>query len=62
MDRMLSLWPQGWTRQQRSSATMITASLALLAILWLISIPLAMAPEPIGNNAQLFAEGTRVTV
>ena len=59
---MLSLWPAAWSRQQRSSATMITASLGLLLILWLIPIPLAMAPEPIGNNAQLFADGTRVTV
>jgi polar amino acid transport system permease protein len=59
---ILSLWPAGWSRQQRSSATMITASVAMLLILWLISIPLSWAPEPIGNNAQLFAEGTRVTV
>ena len=62
MDSLLSIWPQSWTRQQRSSATMVSASLALLAILWLISIPLSWAPEPIGNNAQLFADGTRVTV
>lgn len=41
---------------------MALASVLLIAILWLIAIPLAWAPEPIGNNAQLFAEGTRVTV
>lgn len=62
MDLALSLWPAAWTRQQRSSATMAAASALLLLILWLITIPLAMAPAPIGNNAQLFAEGTRVTV
>jgi polar amino acid transport system permease protein len=62
LDRLLTPWPAGWSRQQRSSATMATASVAMLLILWLISIPLAMAPEPIGNNAQLFADGTRVTV
>ncbi|MBK6853625.1 MAG: amino acid ABC transporter permease [Burkholderiales bacterium] len=62
MASLLSLWPTTWSRQQKSSATMITASIALLLILWLISIPLAMAPEPIGNNAELFARGTRVTV
>jgi len=59
---MLSIWPAGWSRQQRSSATMLASAIALLLILWLIPIPLAMAPEPIGNNAQLFADGTRVTV
>jgi len=62
LNRLLSIWPARWTRQQRSSATMLTASLGLVLILWLITVPLAMAPEPIGNNAQLFAEGTRVTV
>lgn len=62
MNRLLSIWPASWSRQQRSSATMLSASLGLVLILWLITVPLAMAPEPIGNNAQLFAEGTRVTV
>lgn len=62
MNRLLSIWPAAWSRQQRSSATMLTASLGLVLILWLIAVPLAMAPEPIGNNAQLFADGTRVTV
>ena len=59
---MLSIWPAAWSRQQRSSATMLTSAIVLLLILWLIPIPLAMAPDPIGNNAQLFAAGTRVTV
>lgn len=62
MDRVLSLWPAAWSRQARSSATMLASSLLLVLILWLIPIPLSWAPEPIGNNAQLFAEGTRVTV
>lgn len=55
-------WPASWSRQQRSTATMVLATLALLLLLWLMAIPLAYAPEPIGNNAQSFAEGTRVTV
>jgi polar amino acid transport system permease protein len=59
---LISLWPAAWSRQQKSSATMALAAVFLLLILWLIPIPLAWAPEPIGNNAQLFAEGTRVTV
>ncbi len=55
-------WPQSWSRQQRSSATIAVASVVLVLLLWLMAIPMAMAPEPIGNNAQYFAEGTRVTV
>jgi polar amino acid transport system permease protein len=58
----LSLWPAGWSRQQRSSATMAASAVALLLILWGLAVPLSWAPEPIGNNAQYFAEGTRVTV
>jgi polar amino acid transport system permease protein len=58
----LSLWPAGWSRQQRSSATIAASAVALLLILWGLAVPLSWAPEPIGNNAQYFAEGTRVTV
>ena len=58
----LSVWPAGWSRQLRSSATMAAAGVVLVLLLWLMAIPLALAPEPIGNNAQYFAEGTRVTV
>ena len=62
MQGLLSIWPQSWNRQQRSSATMITAAVAMAAVLWLMAIPLSWAPEPIGNNAEFFAEGTLVTV
>ena len=55
-------WPQHWSRQQRSSATIALASVVLVFLLWLMAIPMAMVPDPIGNNAQYFAEGTRVTV
>ena len=41
---------------------MAAAALVLALMLWLMAIPLSWAPEPIGNNAQLFAEGTRITV
>lgn len=58
----LSPWPAGWSRQQRSSATIAASAVALLLILWGLAVPLSWAPEPIGNNAQYFAEGTRVTV
>lgn len=55
-------WPGRWSRQQRSSATMVLATVVLMVVLWLMAIPLALVPEPIGVNAQSFAEGTRVTV
>jgi polar amino acid transport system permease protein len=55
-------WPVHWTRQQRSSATMVAAVLVLMLLLWLLALPLEHIAEPIGNNAQFFAEGARVTV
>lgn len=55
-------WPGDWSRQQRSSATMVLATVVLMALLWLMAIPLALVPDPIGGNALAFAEGTRVTV
>ena len=60
--RSFRVWPASWGRQQRSSATMATAGVVLVLMLWLMAIPMAWAPDPIGNNAQFFAEGTRVTV
>lgn len=58
----LPRWPAGWSREQRSSATMATAVVGLMLVLWLLPIPLALAPEPIGPQAQLFGEGTRTTM
>ena len=62
MNRWLNLWPAHWTRQQRSSATMLAIFALLIAVLWLMAGALALAPEPIGSNAGLFASGARVTV
>jgi polar amino acid transport system permease protein len=56
------VWPAAWSRRQRSSATMLASVVGMVLVLWLLAIPLSWAPEPIGNNAQFFAEGTRVTV
>ena len=55
-------WPAGWSRQQRSSATMLCAAVVLCLLLWLLALPLRGIGEPIGSNAQYFAEGARVTV
>lgn len=41
---------------------MATAAVGMVLLLWLLTVPLSWAPEPIGNNAQFFAEGARVTV
>jgi polar amino acid transport system permease protein len=59
---LMSLWPRGWNRAQRSSAAMASAALLLVAVLWGLAWPLSHAPEPIGPNAAAFAEGARLTV
>ncbi len=41
---------------------MLLASLGLVLTLWLLAVPLAWAPEPIGSNAVYFAEGARLTM
>jgi polar amino acid transport system permease protein len=55
-------WPSSWSRSYRSSATIACALAALLLFLWLMAIPLSYAPSPIGEAADNFAQGTRVTV
>jgi polar amino acid transport system permease protein len=55
-------WPAHWNRHQRSSATISVAVAGLVLLLWLLAWPLSQVTEPIGNNAQAFAEGARVTV
>jgi polar amino acid transport system permease protein len=62
MNRVLALWPRGWSREQRSTATIVAASIALALVMWLIAVPLALLPEPIGPVAEEFGEGTRTTV
>ena len=42
--------------------TMFAAMVGLLLFLWVMAIPLALAPSPIGPAAQQFADGARVTV
>jgi polar amino acid transport system permease protein len=62
MNGVLALWPRGWSREQRSTATIVAASIALVVVMWLVAQPLALLPEPIGPAAEEFAEGTRNTV
>jgi len=37
----MRIWPRAWTRQARSSASMVAASAALLLFLWLSALPLS---------------------
>ncbi|SEU10867.1 amino acid ABC transporter permease [Stigmatella erecta] len=62
MNGLLSVWPQSWTRQQRSTATIAVSAAVLVLFLWLVAVPLSGLPEPIGPAAQEFAEGARITV
>lgn len=62
MSGLLHIWPRGWSREQRSTATVAAASVLLVALLAAASRLLALLPEPIGPSAQDFADGTRVTV
>ncbi|MBI5070738.1 MAG: amino acid ABC transporter permease [Deltaproteobacteria bacterium] len=62
MNGLLSLWPRGWTREQRSSATIVAAGALLVAILILAGRLLALLPEPIGPSAAELAAGTLITV
>lgn len=50
-----------WTRGH-PQWTMFASMIGLLVFLWVMAIPLAWAPAPIGPAAQQFAEGARVTV
>jgi polar amino acid transport system permease protein len=62
MTLALPAWPQAWSREQRSTATILAASAVLVLLMWLIATPLSAVPEPIGPAAEQFAEGARVTV
>ena len=62
MALLKSPWPAHWGRKQRSNATMAVAVVAMILVLWLLARLVALAPEPIGSNAQAFADGARMTV
>ncbi len=62
MTSILSIWPTGWSRQQRSTATIVTACVALVIFLWSLAKLLSQLPEPIGPDAHQFAEGAQITI
>jgi polar amino acid transport system permease protein len=59
---ILALWPDTWSRPARSNATLAATAFLLVVALWALGAILALLPEPIGNNAQQFAEGARTTL
>lgn len=59
---ILQLWPAGWSRERKSSATIAVAAVLIVAFLWTLGTMLSRLPEPIGPVAGQFATGTRVTM
>ncbi|GKS75988.1 amino acid ABC transporter permease [Acidovorax sp. SUPP950] len=57
-----ALWPQHWTRQHRSNATLVSALLLMVLALALLGQLLSFLPDPIGPNAQAFSDGARTTL
>ena len=49
---LIALWPQTWSRQQRSNATLVAALVLMVLALSLLGQVLSFLPEPIGSNAQ----------
>jgi polar amino acid transport system permease protein len=58
----ISLLPVEWSREKRSAVSIAISVAGLFAFLWLMAIPLSWAPEPIGSNAEQFAEGAKTTM
>ncbi|WP_046239539.1 ABC transporter permease subunit, partial [Delftia tsuruhatensis] len=56
------LWPAHWSRSQRSNATLVTALLLMVLVVSLLGQLLSLLPEPIGSNADTFADGARTTL
>ena len=59
---LTAFWPQRWSRQQRSNATLVSAVLLMVLVLALLGRLLAFLPDPIGPNAQAFSDGARTTL
>ena len=59
---LTAFWPQRWSRQQRSNATLVSAVILMVLVLALLGQLLSFLPEPIGPNAQAFSDGARTTL
>lgn len=49
-------------QKEHPNLTILIVMIIMVVFLWGMAYPLALAPEPIGSSAVLFAEGTRVTI
>jgi polar amino acid transport system permease protein len=49
-------------RRARSNALLAATAVVLVASLWALAAVLSLLPEPIGDNAQQFAQGARMTL
>ncbi|RYF24987.1 MAG: amino acid ABC transporter permease, partial [Comamonadaceae bacterium] len=45
---LIALWPQHWSRQQRSNATLVSALVLMVLALALLGQLLSFFPDPIG--------------
>ena len=59
---LTAIWPQRWSRQQRSNATLVSAVILMVLVLALLGKLLSFLPDPIGPNAQAFSDGARTTL
>ncbi|MBV7544309.1 amino acid ABC transporter permease [Acidovorax sp. sic0104] len=59
---LTAFWPQRWSRQQRSNATLVSAVILMVLVLALLGKLLSFLPDPIGPNAQAFSDGARTTL
>ncbi|RZJ61707.1 MAG: amino acid ABC transporter permease [Acidovorax sp.] len=59
---LTAFWPQRWSRQQRSNATLVSAVILMVLALSLLGTLLSFLPDPIGPNAQAFSDGARTTL
>lgn len=59
---LTAFWPQRWSRQQRSNATLVSAVILMVLVLALLGQLLSFLPDPIGPNAQAFSDGARTTL
>jgi len=59
---IVSLWPKTWSRPARSNATLAATAILLVVVLWVLGALLSLLPEPIGNNAEQFSQGARMTL
>ena len=59
---LTAIWPNHWSRTQRSNATLVSALLLMVVVVAALGQLLALLPEPIGDHAAEFAEGARTTL